>query len=196
MEQILLTVYGVILFLCFVYAIRKCSNFFFFNTDSEKEINKFIKTKGKIYIVLCVTSIIFTFLLEDKYGVVIINTVCIALFEAIQCLFQARSSDFKIDVQERMNNIKRGELKSIELLDEFCISKLDELGLNHTETARQLIYEEMNDYLKYYEEANRLLEEIKNYNFKENNIERLKKIEEEFISNFQYTCIRIVKVPE
>ena len=199
MEQNLLVIYGSVLLLCFVYAICKCSNFFFFDKRSEKEINKFIETKGKVYIVLGITSIFYTFILDDKYEVIIINTVCIALFEAIQCIFQARSSDFKIDVQEKMNNIKhikRSEQQSIKLLNDFCISKLYELGSNPTEAEKQLIYEELNDYLRYYEDANKLLEEIKNYNLKENDIERILKIQEDFISDFKYTCIRVVKVPE
>ena len=196
MKEYIYGVYYIFCIICIAYAIYANINYFFWDKESEDTINEFMITKGKLYIVLCIVSLVFTFIVEDIYNIIIMVTVYIAIFEGIQSILSAKANKYKSDVGEKLKNHKRGMLKEIELLDQYCRIKLAELEQNSTSENAHLIYEEVYEYLKYYFEAKEFLNALHECKNGKIDMKKLYSLEDAFIEEFKWSCIRTVKMPE
>lgn len=187
--------YYICIILSAVFSFCNSVYYYYYGEESKKRTWNFIVIKGVLYLFLAIVTMIFTFWGEESSKLVGMSSVCIALFEASQNILQGKAEKFKMKMDLELKERKMGDLRKIELLEMFCREKLETLEGNNSSANKQLIYEQLYDYLKYYEGANKLFIAYKEYEEGKKNLDNILDIENAFFEDFKMECIEIVKMP-
>lgn len=186
--------YTMILF-SIIFSYCNAINYFYYSKESKNHTFNFIIVKGILYLVLAIMTLIYTFFTDDSLKIGAVATICIALFEAIQNIIQGKAEKFKMKANELLEQQEMGVLKKIEFLDEFCREKLETLRRDATLANKKLVYEQIYDYLKYYEDAESFLAIFRMFINGEKTLDDVCTAETDFYGEFKNSCIEVVKVP-
>ena len=142
---------------------------FLWPSDSacREKTRKYLIAKGTVYLILVIVSIVYDIMIHHNYSPSILLTICIAIFEGFQILIQEKAIHLQNDAeavaktfQEQNNSFH----KNIERLFCYCSNQLTAMKeARETVDARQLAYEKISDYLKYYYCANHFLDLFSKY---------------------------------
>lgn len=190
-----IVIYCILLW-CFIFSFSSASHFFYKGDTDKKIIRKFIITKGFFYLVLAVAIIIYDGIYKVDLSITSLLTICLAIFETAQNIMQAKAEGYFEKVNKIMKNIEMGDIKKVEILYRYCNQKMELLRTNATISNKKLIYEQIYDYLKYYQEAKEFLETFRLYIVGKKELEDVIKAESLWYEDFKYECIEIVKLPE
>lgn len=191
--------YAIIM--CFV-VIPMTSAYFLFPRDpkSEERVRQYIFIKGIVYLILAFGITIYDLAIRHSYSPTTLLTICISLFEGFQILAQElayrnqKKADAIVKEYQRQTD---PFLKNVEKLFGYCSAQLASIRDSHeTVVAKQLAYEQVYDYLKYYYCANRFLELFKKYI---NGVGELTDIDValcELKADLELTVTTIVKIPK
>ncbi len=195
-EKILEVVTYSVLLASSIFAFASVGHYFYKGEKDKEIVRKFITTKGIFYFALAVTVFCYDGLCKKDLTLTTLLTICLAIFETAQNIMQAKEEGYFEKANKLLKNIEIGDIKKIEILHRFCIQKIDLLESNASISKRKLIYEQIYDYLKYYEEAKEFLDLFKLYIESKKELEDIIKSESEWFENFKYECIEVVKLPE
>ncbi len=195
-EKILIVVIYVVLLYCFVFVFVSAGHYFYKGDKDKEMVRKFIITKGKIYFVLAVALFCYDGIYKKDLTLTTLLTICLAIFETAQNIMQAKAEGYWENANKIMKNTVMSDMKKVEILYRYCNQKMELLRTNATISNRKLIYEQIYDYLKYYQEANEFLETFRLYIDRKKELEDVIKAEDQWFENFQSECIEVVKLPE
>ena len=171
-----------------------------FDAASEKKTRQYLIVKGFVYLVLVAVSIVYDLVIEKNYSPSILLTICIALFEGSQILSQEVAKRNQAEAEAIMQAYQKQNdpfLKNVERLFSYCSAQLTSIKNAHeTVDAKQLAYEKVSDYLKYYYSANPFLDMFAKYVDGVGTLDDLDAALWNLKVDVEMTITEIVKIPE
>ena len=160
----------------------------------------FIKTKGLLYAVLALLSFVIEFCIDGNCSPIILLTICIAGFEATHILIELKVEKYDEYAKkyiEKYTKTNDSNLKKIEKVFIYCTEKLEPLKKKEVPIdSKQLAYEQIHDYLKYYYSANAFFEKFNAYMDNKCTIEDVDQALCEWKEFFEMYGTDIIKLPE
>lgn len=170
------------------------------DSASREKTRKYLIAKGVAYLILAAVSIVYDFIIHHNYSPSILLTICIAIFESFQILIQEKAMQMQREaeaVEKAYQEQNNSFLKNIELLFCYCSTQLIVMKEAHeTIEARQLAYEKVSDYLKYYYCANHFLDLFSKYVDGKGNYDDIDAALCELKVDMEMYVTEIVKTPE
>lgn len=190
----------IFLMCCVAIPVTAIHFLFPFDTASKGKIRQYLIVKGIVYLILVTVSITYDLIIKKSYSPSILLTICIALFEGTQILSQEVAKRRQADAEATMLAYQTQNdpfLKNVERLFNYCSAQLIFIKDAHeTIDARQLAYEKVSDYLKYYYCANHFLDLFAKYVDGMGNLDDLDAVLQNLKVDIEMTVTEIVKIPE
>lgn len=195
------TLFVIVCIICCFVILSLGFNFLYSNNKTAKrKVHTFIKTKGIFYAVLAICSFVIEFCIDGNYSPTLLLTMCIAGFEAVQILITLKAEKYDEEVKKSIEEYTKAadaNLKRIEKVFIYCSEKLEPLKKGKVSIdSKQLAYEQIYDYLKYYYSANAFFDKFNAYMENKCGIVDVDHALCEWKEFFEMYGTEIVKIPE